>query len=286
MKFRSPTYGLLTAVSLLGKGGEGAVWRVETPGRKKTFAVKKYLDHRSRVSSEKETRIAGRIGSHPNMSLAIERVAPKRGSDSCLLFSYYNAGDLICFSETGSMKARDEALCAFGGGLWEGLAVCHDNDIIHRDIKPENILWHRSQSSVSLGGEAEEVFAISDFGCSSKLTNIGSRYPSQSCCPPEAHWSSQKGILYDESCDVWSLGVTWFSALAGMELLVGAGGSPRCRFLEYGHLFIRDDQPDCWSKLSRTTKRLLEATLVPLPEDRASSREVADILNRRPCMTI
>ena len=285
MKFRSPTYGLLSTVSLLGKGGEASVWRVVTAGRKKSFAVKKYLTHRSGVSPDKETGVASRIGSHPNISLAIEKVTPKRGSDKCLLFKHYNSGDFVCFSETGSMKAREMALCMYGWGLWDGLARCHANDIMHRDIKPENILWHRPQTSTSLDWESEEVFAISDFGCSSRLMRTASRYPSQSCCPPEAHWSSQGGILYDESCDIWSLGVTWFLALAGGDILAGAGGAPRGRFLEDGHRFIRDRHTYYWNKLSKSTKDLLEASLVPSPADRATSREVADLLSRRPYTT-
>jgi serine/threonine protein kinase len=285
MKFRSPTFGLLSTVSLLGKGGEASVWRVEAPGRKKSFAVKKYLPHRSGVSPEKESRVAGRIGSHPNISLAIEKVTPKRGSDRCLLFKHYNSGDLVCFSETGSMEERETALIQHGWGLWDGLAQCHANDIMHRDIKPENILWHRPQTNTSLECESEEVFALSDFGCSSELRKTASRYPSQSCCPPEAHWSSHEGILYDESCDIWSLGVTWFSALVGGDLLAGAGGAPRGRFMEDGHRFIRDHHTYYWNKLSTTTKDLLEASLVPSPADRATSREVADLLSRHPGTT-
>ena len=43
----------------------------------------------------------------------------------------------------------------------EGMAYCHDNDVVHRDLKPENILLHEGQPLVA------------DFGIALAVTKAG-----------------------------------------------------------------------------------------------------------------
>ena len=277
MKFRSQTKGLLKSLSQLGKGGEATVWMVES-SRKRRFAVKKYFSHRALASPNKEIEVKRAIGKHPGLSLFIEEVLPVRGYDTCMLFKYYNQGDLIETAIQLEGHDSDEYMLRNGKVLWSGLAVLHKEGITHRDIKPENILWHRTDPNAPFSA-SDDILSIGDFGCSSKLERMYGKYPTQTYCPPEALLTFGKKNSYDKSCDVWSLGATWLSVLTVGEIISRPGTTVSEEFMNGGYSYVKKHHPNFWNAISTASQILLEASIVPTASDRATSQEIAEMLN-------
>ena len=87
--------------------------------------------------------------------------------------------------------------------LCEAVAYLHRLKVIHRDIKPENIL-------IGPG----KIVKLADFGWSVYNPN---RQLRSTCCGTPFYFapelvSSQK---YDESVDIWALGVITYELLVG-----------------------------------------------------------------------
>ena len=277
MKFRSPTKGLLKSLSQLGKGGEATVWKVET-SRNRIFAVKKYFSHRALSSPNKEIEVKRAVVKHEGLSLFIEEVLPVRGYDTCMLFKYYNHGDLIDAVIKLSGEDSDAYMLRNGKALWSGLAALHKEGITHRDIKPENILWHRPDPNAPYSNSCD-LLSIGDFGCSSKLERMYGKYPTQTYCPPEAQLTYGEKNSYDKSCDVWSLGATWLSVLSGGNIISRPENTTSDEFINGGFAYVKKHHSNFWKSISNSSQDLLEASLVPIASDRATSTEIADMLS-------
>ena len=96
----------------------------------------------------------------------------------------------------------EEAAAEISAQLLSAISYLHDQKICHRDLKPENILF-------TTGNRIK----IIDFGLSKffepgqkLLTKIGTPY----YVSPEILNGS-----YDNSCDIWSIGIITFFMLAG-----------------------------------------------------------------------
>lgn len=80
---------------------------------------------------------------------------------------------------------------------------CHINNICHRDLKPENILM-----------ESEGVIKIIDFGTAIAFNpdkGMNTMLGTPIYMAPEIFTDG----VYDEKCDVWSVGVILFCLLTG-----------------------------------------------------------------------
>lgn len=84
----------------------------------------------------------------------------------------------------------------------EGLEYLHCKDLIHRDIKGDNILV-KSNGTVKIG----------DIGSTRKIQSekVKSFVGTGCWMAPEVI----KGVNYDQSADIWSLGCTVFEMLTG-----------------------------------------------------------------------
>ena len=90
-----------------------------------------------------------------------------------------------------------------GIDLCRGLELCERNKIIHRDIKPENIFVAKSGN-----------YKLGDFGIARTIEKNNSelsRKGTYSYMPPEVY----KGQLYDQTVDLYSLGIVMYAMLNG-----------------------------------------------------------------------
>jgi serine/threonine protein kinase/NTP pyrophosphatase (non-canonical NTP hydrolase) len=114
-------------------------------------------------------------------------------------------GNLRELIETEVDFVRDHMVELFSP-LLEGLSAAHRANVLHRDIKPENILYWRSDD-----GSCRLV--LSDFGVARRLSSSLPKTPigTLQYMAPEV----LTGSPYNESADLYSLGVTLYEALIG-----------------------------------------------------------------------
>jgi serine/threonine protein kinase len=95
-----------------------------------------------------------------------------------------------------------------------GLAVAHDAGIVHRDIKPANIFLQRKDDGTLVAKVCD--FGVAKVVTEEGLTATGSVLGSPLYMPPE---QLRNAKLVDARCDVWSLGMSLYHALAGVAAL-------------------------------------------------------------------
>eukprot|EP00163_Fabomonas_tropica_P011055 TRINITY_DN214_c0_g1_i4.p1 TRINITY_DN214_c0_g1~~TRINITY_DN214_c0_g1_i4.p1 ORF type:complete len:760 (+),score=119.52 TRINITY_DN214_c0_g1_i4:623-2902(+) len=121
-----------------------------------------------------------------------------------VIMEYAAKGELFDFII--SRGRLDEKLCAY---LFMQMVLSvqylHDNSVVHRDLKPENFLLN----------DFLEI-KLSDFGFCNHIEKPGARTIKTPCgSPTYAAPEIFRGEAYDESVDIWSLGVNLFVMITG-----------------------------------------------------------------------
>jgi len=94
--------------------------------------------------------------------------------------------------------------------ILEAVAYMHENGIAHRDLKPENLL---------LLSPTSDIIKITDFGLSK---DFGAGTLKTSCGTPDyVAPEVLKGLPYDHSVDIWSIGVITYILLCGFPPFYG-----------------------------------------------------------------
>ena len=123
--------------------------------------------------------------------------------------SYYMIMEML---EGGSLRDRInkekldlETISFIMIGILKGLSHMHKNGIMHRDIKPENILFRNNKNG-------EEDVCIADLGLSTLVhekEHLFSRCGTPGFVAPEIMNSNEETSVYNEKCDLFSLGVIY-----------------------------------------------------------------------------
>eukprot|EP00742_Colponemidia_sp_Colp-10_P002048 GILJ01002188.1.p1 GENE.GILJ01002188.1~~GILJ01002188.1.p1 ORF type:complete len:487 (+),score=92.76 GILJ01002188.1:68-1528(+) len=153
----------------------------------------------------------------------------------------------------GAFSEKDAALLMHK--IVSAINHCHDANICHRDLKPENFLFESPD-------ERAEIKII-DFGLSQKYskgeemtTVVGTPY----YVAPEV----LKGH-YDQSCDMWSLGVITYILLCGFPPFNGNDNATIFRKIMKGDFSF--DFPQ-WSHVSDLAKDFIRRLLTVDPKAR------------------
>ncbi|WP_223732984.1 serine/threonine-protein kinase, partial [Streptomyces purpurogeneiscleroticus] len=194
----------------LGRGGMGAVWRArdELLGRevavKEVRAPRELPAHEERLlyaRLEREGRAAARIA-HRNVVTVFDVVT--EGSRPWVVMELIRG---LSLAETLAADGplSPERAARIGAEVLAALRVAHAAGVLHRDVKPGNVL---------LANDGRVV--LTDFGIatvegSSALTLTGELIGSPEFLAPERALGRTPG----PESDLWSLGVTLYTAVEG-----------------------------------------------------------------------
>jgi len=201
------TLGQFELIELLGRGGMGAVYKARQTSLDRFVAVKVLPRSVSRDPSfverfQREARSAGAV-IHPNI-IQVYDVGQDKG------FQFISM-ELVEGESLADLLKREGALPpARAVDLFKqvasALAKAHAAGIIHRDIKPSNILL-----------TPEGLAKVADFGLAKRegvdisVTQTGDSLGTPLYMPPEVC----RGEKADARSDLYSLGATFYQALAG-----------------------------------------------------------------------
>ncbi|KAJ0410610.1 hypothetical protein ATCC90586_009091 [Pythium insidiosum] len=244
---------------LLGRGKFGQVYLAREKRTKTVVALKVLVKEQLKAHGvahqlRKEVEIHSRIRHQHILPLYATFQDELR---VYLVLQYAGGGDLykkLRSSPGRRFSERDAAL--YVAQLAMALEACHSQRVVHRDIKPENLL-------LSEQGD----LLLADFGWSS--ANVTSANRRETLCGTLDYLSPEmiRGERYDESVDIWALGIIMF------ELLVGKPPFEAPSQDETVHR-ITDGMVPVPPNLSLAAKDLLLRILQKNPADRLSLAEI------------
>lgn len=195
----------------LGRGGMGRVWRGHDEILDRPVAIKEVtLDERPQSEREMllsrtmtEARLAARL-SHPNIATVYDVVeADERPWIVLQLVSAPTLAGVL--AKRGPLPPV--AVARIGLQVLDALQAAHAAGVVHRDVKPANILLD--------AGESHAV--LTDFGLATSverpvdLTGVGIVVGTPAFIAPER----ARGGPPTPQTDLWSLGVTLYTAVEG-----------------------------------------------------------------------
>ena len=201
----------LEILSLLGKGGMGAVYKARQPDLDRFVALKILPSETGAGSAERfnrEARALARL-SHPNI-VAVYDFGRVEGLNYFIM--EYVDGVNIRQLEQGVRISPREALQIIPQ-ICDALQYAHDEGVVHRDIKPENVLVDRK-------GRVK----VADFGLAKILNRADMRLTGEGQVMGTPHYMApeqvERPLEVDHRADIFSLGVVLYEMLTG-ELPLG-----------------------------------------------------------------
>lgn len=198
---------------VLGRGGMGVVWAGHDEVLQRPVAVKEVIPPPGvdaaerdglRARTMREARTAARICADGAVTIYDVVEEDERPWIVMEALPPRTLQDVV--AERGMLPPNEVA--AIGIDLLAGLAAAHAAGILHRDVKPGNVMF---RSGTHGGGAVLGDFGIAHFDGDSTLTSTGMVMGSPAYVAPErAH-----GKPASAASDLWSLGVTLWTALEG-----------------------------------------------------------------------
>ncbi|MBP9944757.1 MAG: protein kinase [Vicinamibacteria bacterium] len=200
------TFGKYEAISHLGSGAMGVVWRAQDPVLGRTVAIKTISaalgsDNENKERFLREARAAAQLN-HPNIITVFD--FGQADNELYMAMELLEGKDLKELITAGTLTF-DQKLDIMEQ-VADGLAYAHGRDVIHRDLKPGNI-------HVQPNGQVK----ILDFGLarlgSSDLTKTGVVMGTPNYMSPE----QVMGERVDARSDVFSAGAVFYELLTNRK---------------------------------------------------------------------
>lgn len=202
------TLGRYKVTKALGAGGMGIVLEAQDTAIGRHVALKVLHEELSNDAVRlqrfvTEARAAGKLH-HPNV-LTLFDIAQARGLHFLVmeLAEQGSTDDLL--KRSGALKP-DHATQIITQAA-KGLRAAHDAGLIHRDLKPANLLI-----------KADGLIKVADFGVAKYATESSLQLTKQGQIVGTPHFMSPEqcaGKDVDVRSDIYSLGATYYSLLAG-----------------------------------------------------------------------
>lgn len=189
---------------VLGSGATGEVRLVHEINTLKKFAIKTFKKKSKSFVEEVATL---RELNHFNILMLMRVIETPLHNH--LLAEYMNAGDLLDLIRSSPSRRLSEAESKFAmHQIAMGLVYLHEvKNFAHLDLKLENIfISHRS---------GVRIYKIADFGLSSRVDKISSKWGTFCYNSPEIVNLQPDGFYSGKQSDMWSLGVLLYACLSG-----------------------------------------------------------------------
>jgi len=145
--------------------------------------------------------------------------------------------------------------------LLEAVGYCHEHSVAHRDLKPENLLL--------LSKEDDSSIKIADFGFAKIVEGRGS-LKTQCGTPGYVAPEILNGKPYDESADMWSVGVILYILLGGYPPFIEDDQRRLFRKIRKGQYEFHEEY---WGTVSDDAKNLISNLLCVKADDRLTASE-------------
>ena len=194
---------------VIGKGGFGRVWKIQSKKTKTKYALKemskvRIIDKKSEKSINSEREFLSKLN-HPfivNMHYAFQDK-----DNLYLVMDLLNGGDLR-FHISRYRKFSEEQTRFFIANMIYALEYIHENNVIHRDIKPENLVL-----------EDKGYCRITDFGIAKE--NMPDNSSETSGTPGYMAPEVMKSRNHSFPVDFFAIGVIGYEFMTGTRPYVG-----------------------------------------------------------------
>ena len=241
-------------VRFLGDGNHGAFWLAEAPPRLDLppgtrMAVKTLAN---RANDDDFRRMANELRVYALVtSLDLVQILDAGQDNGRLFYAMRHLPDGSLGHPARPLERRT-VVCAVAAAA-RAAHQLHEAGIAHRDIKPSNILLDGDRGQLSDLGLAQIV------NPGQAATGIGPVGTIEFLAPEVV-----KGADASRASDVWSLGVTLHSVLAGRSLYVPVSSGSLIDTLRQ----VITDQPIIDGSISAPAAAIIERCLMPDPADR------------------
>lgn len=246
-------------VHILGSGGFADVFLYEQNMPRRQVAVKVMLNEivndQIREMFQAEANLMAQLSAHPSILTVYQAGVSSDGRPFLVME--------LCSPVLSERYRRERIPVAdilqIAVKIGSAVETAHRDGVLHRDIKPSNILTTAYGHPV-----------LSDFGIASTLSESGHREAVGMSIP----WSAPE-VLMDETSgtvasEVWSLGATVYSLLAGRSPFEIPGESNKSTDL-ISRINRAKPQPIGRSDVPGSLETLLRKTMSRKPESRPSS---------------
>ena len=247
-------------IKLIGEGGYGEVWQVRHKVLGKDFAMK-IIEKSPYCKTEEiknEIEILKQLD-HPNILKILD--FHMTNNKFYIITDYCSEGELYLEIKKRNRFSENETAFVIYQ-LLKAVRYCHKMRVIHRDIKPENIMIVKRENNGYLHVK------LIDFG-TAKIFSEGNM---QKALVGSAYYIAPEVIRrqYDESCDLWSIGVIIYIMLTGIPPFYGSDDESTLNHVSKG---CYDTTNNGYLSLSQNAKDLITKLLKYNPKERITARE-------------
>ncbi|XP_021535309.1 ribosomal protein S6 kinase alpha-5 isoform X5 [Neomonachus schauinslandi] len=224
------------------------------------FAVK-IISKRMEANTQKEITALKLCEGHPNIVKLHEIFHDQL--HTFLVMELLNGGELFERIKKKKHFSETEASCIMRK-LVSAVSHMHDVGVVHRDLKPENLLFTDENDNLEI--------KVIDFGFA--RLKPPDNQPLKTPCFT-LHYAAPELLNhngYDESCDLWSLGVILYTMLSGQVPFQSHDKSLTCTSaVEIMKKIKKGDfsfEGEAWKNVSQEAKDLIQGLLTVDPNKR------------------